>query len=200
VKISPFYIILILFFCTHGVASQKEEDKELIIVTEKDVSKNKRRKKQEKFKSYEPLAPARAAFYSAILPGLGQASNHDYWKVPIVYAALGTTVYFYVENNRVYNDLRDVYKKRISGIDAEDLDFEDFSDDQLINLQRRFRKDKEAFLLGTLAVYLANIIEANVAAHLRQYNISDELTFRPKLNFNKLNAKPSYGMSVNYNF
>lgn len=47
-----------------------------------------------------PLSPAKAAFYSAILPGLGQAYNKKYWKIPIVYAALGTGVYFYIRNNK----------------------------------------------------------------------------------------------------
>ena len=47
-------------------------------------------------KPINPLAPAKAAFYSAILPGLGQAYNKKYWKIPIVYAAIGTGVYAYI--------------------------------------------------------------------------------------------------------
>ncbi|GAA4106374.1 hypothetical protein GCM10022393_00750 [Aquimarina addita] len=198
-KSNLIYITLIVFFSFHQISAQEEDEgEELKIVTEEVAVKKK--KKEKKFKPYEPLAPARAAFYSAILPGLGQLNNGDYWKVPIVYAALGTTIYFYSENSRVYNRLRDVYKKRISGVDAADLDFSDFSDDQLISLQTSFRKDREGFLLGTVAIYLANIIEANVAAHLRQYNISEDLTFKPKLNFNEFNARPSYGVSLNYSF
>ena len=48
---------------------------------------------------YNPLAPAKAAFYSAILPGLGQVYNKKYWKIPIVYAGIGISIYFYVQNN-----------------------------------------------------------------------------------------------------
>lgn len=199
-KSNLIYIIITLFLCIHHISAQETdvEEEELKIVTEE--VKVKKKKKEKKIIPYEPLAPARAAFFSAILPGLGQVNNGDYWKAPIIYAALGTTIYFYNENSKTYNQLRDVYKKRISGVNPRDLDFEDFSDDQLINLQTRFRKDREAFLLGTLAIYLANIIEANVAAHLRQYNISEDLTFKPKLNFNQFNATPSYGVSLNYNF
>ena len=51
-----------------------------------------------------PLAPAKAGFYSAVLPGLGQAHNKKYWKIPIVYGAIGTSLYFYI-NKYVFNFL-----------------------------------------------------------------------------------------------
>ena len=52
---------------------------------------------------YNPLAPAKAAFYSAVLPGLGQVYNKRYWKVPIIYLGIGTSIYFYSQNNDDYN-------------------------------------------------------------------------------------------------
>ena len=63
----------------------------------------------------DPLTPAKAAFYSAILPGLGQAYNKKYWKIPLVYAGIGTSLYFYIDNNRKYNQYRDAYKRRLEG-------------------------------------------------------------------------------------
>ena len=54
---------------------------------------------------YNPLTPARAAFYSAILPGLGQTYNKDYWKVPIVYGALAIPIYYYATNNTTYKNI-----------------------------------------------------------------------------------------------
>ena len=53
------------------------------------------------------LAPSKAAFYSAVLPGLGQAYNKKYWKIPIVYIGLGTGIYFYADNNKKYHRFRD---------------------------------------------------------------------------------------------
>ena len=47
----------------------------------------------------DPLTPAKAAFYSAVLPGLGQAYNKKYWKIPFVYVAIGTSLYFYIDSN-----------------------------------------------------------------------------------------------------
>jgi len=67
-----------------------------------------------------PLSPAKAAFYSAILPGLGQAYNKKCWKIPIVYGAIGAGVYFIMDNNKKHNLYRDEYKKRIASGGAID--------------------------------------------------------------------------------
>ena len=49
----------------------------------------------QKVENEDPLRPAKAAFYSAVLPGLGQAYNKRYWKVPLVYGAIGASIYTY---------------------------------------------------------------------------------------------------------
>ncbi|MBW1294512.1 DUF5683 domain-containing protein [Aquimarina litoralis] len=201
-KAKSIYIALLLCFCVHIVFAQEEEEKqnnELKVVTE-EVAVKKKRKRNKKLRPYEPLAPARAAFYSAIVPGLGQAYTGKYWKIPIVYGALGAGIYFYLDNNRTYNDLRDAYKGRLAGIDPSRLEFPNFTDEQLIDLQRRFRRDQELALLITAGLYVLNIIDANVTAHLQQFNVSKDLTFKPKINFNEFDAKPNYGMSLNYSF
>lgn len=194
-KNSAFYIFIFISLLATSVFSQ--EDDELKITTEEVAVK---KKKEKKTIPYEPLAPARAAFYSAVLPGLGQAYTKKYWKIPIVYGALGTGVYFYLQNNNQYKDLRDVYKARLAGENPLNLEFPNLSDDQLIDLQRRFRRDAELALLVTAGLYILNIVDANVTAHLQQYNISDDLSLRPKMNFNDLNAKPNYGLSLSYSF
>ena len=50
-----------------------------------------------------PLTPSRAAFYSAIIPGLGQAYIGQAWKIPLVYGAIGSSVYFYSHNKKQMN-------------------------------------------------------------------------------------------------
>ena len=56
--------------------------------------------------------PSKATFYSAVLPGLGQAYNKKYWKIPIVYGALASGIYFYKQNDKDYNRYRNAYKRR----------------------------------------------------------------------------------------
>jgi len=65
-----------------------------------------------KSNNIDPLTPAKAAFYSAVLPGLGQAYNKKYWKIPLVYGAIGTSLYFYITSNAKYQDYRGAYKQR----------------------------------------------------------------------------------------
>ncbi|WP_240315562.1 DUF5683 domain-containing protein [Aquimarina longa] len=185
-----------------------QENEELKVTTEKvAVKKKKKEKKKEKkskIRPYEPLAPARAAFYSAIIPGLGQAYTKKYWKIPIVYAALGTGIYFYTSNNDNYNRLRDAYKRRLAGFTDDEFygsgTTPRISNEQLISLQDRYRREKELSLLLTVGMYLLNIVDANVTAHLMQYNITDDLSFKPKLNINEFDYKPNYVMSLNYSF
>ena len=60
------------------------------------------------------LRPSKATFYSAVLPGLGQAYNKKYWKIPIVYGALATGLYFYNQNDNDYKRYRNAYKRRLA--------------------------------------------------------------------------------------
>ncbi len=195
-KVKCCYIIITLLFSVQSIIAQENE--ELKVTTEEIAVKKQKRKKEKKIRPYEPLAPARAAFYSAVLPGLGQAYTKKYWKIPIVYAAIGAGVYFYLENNGRYNDLRDAYKRRLAGF--TDDEFPQFTEDQLIDLQDRFRRDQELSLLLTAAAYLLNIVDANVTAHLQQYNITEDLSLKPKVNFNEFNTGLNYGVSFNYSF
>ncbi|RZS93277.1 DUF5683 domain-containing protein [Aquimarina brevivitae] len=192
-------VYYILIFCSLYITAVTAQDKndELKITTEEVAVK---KKKEKEIPPYEPLAPARAAFYSAILPGLGQAYTKKYWKIPIVYGAIGTGIYFYRQNNNTYRDLRNTYKARLAGEDPNNLEFSNLTDNQLIDLQRRFRRDAELALLVTVGLYVLNIVDANVTAHLQQYSISEDLSLRPKMNFNDLNAKPNYGLSLSYSF
>ena len=64
---------------------------------------------------YNPLSPSKAAFYSAILPGMGQIYNKKYWKAPIVWGALAGTTYLYIDNNSIYKRYRTAFKLRKAG-------------------------------------------------------------------------------------
>lgn len=154
--------------------------------------------KEKDYKPYDALAPSRAAFYSAILPGLGQAFNGSYWKIPIAYGGLGIGVYFYINNDNEFNRYRDAYKDRLAGRVDE---FEGrITDDGLIRAQRFYRRNKEISILVITGIYALNIIDANVEAHLQQFNVSEDLTLRPNMNFDEFSGKTRYGLSLNYNF
>ena len=145
---------------------------------------------------YNPLAPAKAAFYSAVVPGLGQVYNKKYWKIPIIYAGMAAGVYFYKQQDDEYDRFRDAYKRRLAGYD--DDEFQGISDDRLINAQKSAQKNKSISIIVTVAFYLLNVVDANVDAHLRQYEVSEDLSLQPNFDYNQFNAQPQYGISLTY--
>ncbi len=158
---------------------------------------------------FDPLRPAKATFFSAILPGLGQAYNKRYWKIPIVYGALGTSLYFYFTSNREHNRFRDAFKSRLAGFrndeffrDAEGnlLETPRVSNDGLVRAQRLTRRNTEVALLVTIGIYALNILDANVDAHLLQYNIDENLTLAPHYKFNSIERSGNAGLTLNYKF
>ncbi|NQX78036.1 DUF5683 domain-containing protein [Gilvibacter sp.] len=153
---------------------------------------------------YDPLAPSKAAFYSAVLPGLGQAYNRKYWKIPIVYAGIGTGIYFWIQQDQEYDRFRNAFKRRLAGF-TDDEFFGDgetplVSNDRLIDAQRQAQKNKDISLIVAVAFYLINIVDANVDAHLRQYNINDDLSLTPQLQIDPVSTQASYGLSLRFNF
>ena len=152
-----------------------------------------------KSKPIDPLAPSKAAFYSAVLPGLGQAYNKKYWKIPIIYAALGTGIYFYIDNKNEYNRYRDAYKRRLAGF-TDDEFYGNISNDALIRAQKTLRRNTEVSLLVTIGIYALNIIDANVDAHLLQFNVDENLAIKPHFNFNELDASTNLGLTLGFKF
>jgi hypothetical protein len=191
VKIRPVSILIIFLFVFTGLSAQQDS---LNVITPKQEKKIK----EKEYEPYNALAPAKAAFYSAVLPGLGQAYNGSYWKIPIAYGGLGTGVYFYLKNDEQYDRYRDAYKNRIAGRPDE---FEGrITTGGLIRAQEIYQKNKEISILVTVGVYILNIIDANVDAHLRQFNVDEDLSLRPNMDFDALTGKTNYGLSLNFNF
>lgn len=160
-----------------------------------------------------PLAPSKAAFYSAVLPGLGQIYNKSYWKVPIVWGAIGTGVYVYLYNDDLYDRFRTAFKRRRAGFTDDEFydlnkndDFvptsPDLSDEALQNAQERYQRDRDLALLITIALYALNIIDANVDAHLKQYNVNEDLSlkFQPYLEPHPISNEVNYGLGLAIRF
>ena len=183
-----------LFICLATLAqSNKDELNETVSQNKKNTSR-----------ALDPLRPAKAAFYSAVLPGLGQAYNKKYWKIPIVYTAIGTGFYFYLDNNKLYKQYRNAYKRRLAGFTDDEFygpgDTPFLSDEALIRAQRTLKRNKELAMLVTVGLYVLNIIEANVDAHLLQYNLDENLALKPFIDFNNPNYTTQIGLSLNIKF
>ncbi len=183
------YIFILLFLGTTFSVGQKRELK----IETKDIIKS----------DINPLSPAKAAFYSAILPGLGQAYNKKYWKIPLVYGAIGTGVYFIMDNNKKHHQFRDEYKKRLANggaIDASDPTYGKLSTESVIRGQKFYQKNRDLSVLITAGLYILNIVEANVDAHLLQFNVNDDLSFKPDLYTNPYTFNQNIGFTFTYQF
>jgi hypothetical protein len=133
----------------------------------------------------DPLTPAKAAFYSAILPGLGQAYNKKYWKIPLVYAGK-------------YNQYRDAYKRRLEGYTDDKFSYLDNS--RLIAGQKFYQRNRDLSALVTVGFYVLNIIDANVDAALIQFNVNENLSLKPEIYPNDVTFRPNVGLTFNYTF
>lgn len=151
---------------------------------------------------YDPLAPSKAAFYSAVLPGLGQVYNKKYWKIPIIYAGMATGIYFYIQNNNDYNRFRDAYKRRLAGFTDDEFygpgENPVISNDRLIDAQKSAQRNRNISILVAIGFYALNIVDANVDAHLRQYNVSEDLSLQPNVSIDPINARPNYSLSLTF--
>ncbi|WP_299112788.1 DUF5683 domain-containing protein [uncultured Winogradskyella sp.] len=196
-----YFLILFLFSVVLSFAQEKKNDttsigldKELVVIEEQNIER----------KPIDPLRPSKAAFLSAILPGAGQAYNKKYWKIPIVWGAIGTGIYFYVRNDKQFDRYRDAYKRRLAGFTDDEFSDADgnplISNDGLIRAQQQFRRNKEISLLVTIGLYALNIIDANVDAHLLQFNVDENLSLSPHYQYNQMENSSDLGLTLNFKF
>ncbi|MFC2151132.1 DUF5683 domain-containing protein [Bacteroidota bacterium] len=138
----------------------------------------------------EPIkihSPHKATMYSALIPGLGQVYNKKYWKLPIIYGATGILIYAFDFNNDQYNK----YKNAYADMDANKItSFEGYtSKDILLRIKDNYRRNRDLNVISLAAVYLLNVVDATVDAHLFDYEITDDLS---------LNIQPTLKQSIDY--
>ena len=188
---SIFYIVITLLLLS-SFGAQAQEELKVDIETVKDSAL---------LKPYtiDALAPAKASFYAAILPGLGQVYNKQYWKVPLVYGAMGFSLYNYSFNNTEYHKYRDAYKDVLAGRPLTG-ELADFDADRLIRAQKFHQRNRDLSMLITVGLYALQIIDANVSAHLSQFNVNENLSLKPDLQQNQIDFKRNVAISLNYQF
>jgi hypothetical protein len=151
---------------------------------------------------YDALSPSKAAFYSAIFPGMGQIYNKKYWKAPIVWAAMATSTSIYLFNNSEYKRYRRAFRQREAGL-PDEFTLEDgtelISRDGLISAQRTLRNNRDLSILSTVIIYVLQIVEASVNAHLLQFNTNENLSIKPIMVPDPmLMEAPTFGLRLKY--
>ncbi len=121
-------------------------------------------------------SPSRAAMLSATLPGLGQIYNGKYWKVPIIYAGFGTLIYFIDFNSSNYNKWRRAWIARVDGNPHTVDDFPLHSTEVIERAMNYYRRNLEINYMLAAALYLLNILDASVDAHLMNFDVGENLS------------------------
>lgn len=116
--------------------------------------------------------PTRATIYSILLPGLGQIYNKDYWHIPIWYTGLAIAGYAWNYNGKQFNRYRDLY---LQAIDPNGGYTGNTSVDNLKYYRDTYRRMRDYSVLATIAVYLLQVIDANVFATMHDFEITDDL-------------------------
>lgn len=145
--------------------------------------------------------PTKAGLYSAVLPGLGQYYNKKYWKIPIVWGAVGTGVGIIVYNDKQYKRYRTAYIAELNGQPHEFSDIPGVDKTVLGNTQDRAKRQRDYAIAVTGLVYILNIVDAVVDAHLYEQKHDPDLAIKPTVvndNFGLGYAKA--GLSLTYRF
>ncbi len=148
------------------------------------------------------FSPTKAGLYSAVLPGLGQYYNKKYWKIPVVWGALGAGIGVTIYNDKRYRRYRNAFVSEINGVPHE------FSNYNISNLkealgrqQDLWKRNRDYAIAATGLIYILNIVDAVVDAHLYEGRNDPDLAVRPTLIHDEFTDRPStVGVVLNYKF
>ena len=137
-------------------------------------------------------SPHKATIRSLIIPGWGQAYNKKYWKIPIVYTAIGIPVGFFIYNKKMYKEASKA-AEMLSATPPDTADYKNRIDEKLyyffqtpgtlpslLNYRNEFRKNMDYSILFVLVFWGLNVVDATVDAHLKDFDVSDNLSMRLK--------------------
>ncbi|MDN4165257.1 DUF5683 domain-containing protein [Cytophagales bacterium LB-30] len=152
----------------------------------------------ERSKAEHKSRTMKATMLSAAIPGLGQAYNGKYWKIPVLYGGYFALGYYLKFNHDFYIELR---RDLINELEGKPRIYPQLDEARLRNRIDYFRRNRDYLIILTGLAYALNIVDANVDAHLKEFDVSDDLSmkvgpsFAPS-NFNTLQA----GVSVKFYF
>ncbi len=138
-------------------------------------------------------SPRKAIIRSAIIPGWGQIYNKKYWKLPLVYGALGATAYIFFDNLQVYRDSRFAYKAKFRASQGDSSLLPDVKPEYLVYSLESLRANRNEFrkyidysVLFFVFFWGLNVVDAAVDAHLKSFDVSPDLSLRIKPGYSEM--------------
>lgn len=196
--------LLVILALTGNILLAQEEE---LLVAPKKVDTTKIELSSIKINKYDSAmkahSPKKAAIRSAILPGLGQIYNKKYWKLPIVYGAMGVSAGVFFFNLGQYKDTRFAYRvkynMRVNKTDSAlfssiKTNLVPITEESLKFYRNQFRRDIDYSVLIFLLLWGLNVVDATVDAHLKNFDVSPDLSLYLKPGYSDL-AKTN-GLSI----
>jgi len=164
--INNVFFCLAIFFCFYALPAQAQKDTPKTIGKVLDSIKT------------PTHSPSRAALYSAVLPGLGQAYNkkNAYWKVPLLCIGGAALGYFIHYNNKGHLDYRDSYVAKLYNLPNDP--HPRLSIENVQRIKNQYQHDRDLLIIFTIGVYGLNVLDAFVEGHLKSFNVDDNLSLR----------------------
>ena len=151
--------------------------------------------------------PGTATLYSILVPGLGQIYNHEYWKLPVYLGAIGFAVHYYSDCQKNYMRFRNIY------LQANDPDIEytgPITSEQALYYRNVYRRYRDYSVLAIAALYLLQVIDANVFAYMHNFEVDDDIALRvaptmilPERQFasiNPVSQQAAFGLRLGLSF
>lgn len=159
---------------------------------------------------YVDHSPAKATIMSAVVPGLGQIYNQKYWKVPIAYALIGVSVERFISfqnqfkrYQRAYIDIEDgdPYTNFFDNLGFPSFYTHDMKKQYITKRKEQLRTWRDYAIVAVVAAYVLTVIDANVDAHLIDFNLEDNisLNIRPCFFIDDMNFK-KIGLTLRFTF
>lgn len=185
------------------------EEEYLDSISENKLTLSRKEKRKQKVKEPFLPNPQKATWYAIACPGLGQIYNRSYWKLPIVYGGVLAFTYLISWNGRMYNDYRNAYYDIIDDNPATDSYLDILPNyggapeekqrwtNTLKTRTTSYRRSRDLSIFGGVALYVVSVIDAFVDAHLYDFEVSDDLSFRVEPVFESYSIdsyRPSVGV------
>jgi len=180
------FVLLLINLITNTYGQVIRIDTSKIVNVDKKI---KVYSKQDSLKKFYKIIPRTATLRSLMAPGWGQVYNRQYWKLPFVAGAFAVNIYFIVYNDTRYHYYKGYLQKTYENTSTTPTttssvpiygtaNSRDFNQDQLNNAVAGYRKNRDGSYLILFAVWAANIVDANVTAHLKTFDMTDDISLK----------------------
>jgi hypothetical protein len=180
-------LLFLLFLLTF---STKVFSQNIVVDSSKIIAKDtlvKKMSKKDSLKKFYKIIPRVSTIRSAMVPGWGQINNRQYWKLPFIAGAFGVNIFFIIYNDTRYHYYKGYLQQATdqqataSTINVplynQDLS-RDYNVNQLNTIVSGYRRNRDGSYLLLAVVWAANIVDANVTAHLKTFDMTDDISLK----------------------